>query len=239
MPFDRSQPLYLQAIDTLRNRIAAGDWAPGGLLPSEPKLAKSLGVSQGTVRKALQQMSRDGLLDRRQGVGTFVARRDLTSQATPFVDDAGTPLIAELRAQALRTSTLPEDIAPKLDQPADAPAWCIEQLSCLMGRPAIVERILIPKDYLSGLRADYLPADTPELWQRLAGRMCRTNRHQITACLAPADVAWAVGLVPGDPMTRISSVTLDLSGSPLEHRDIYAAPGPWSYCADHDAGKKW
>jgi GntR family transcriptional regulator len=70
------RPLYRQVKDLLLRRLADGVWQPGQILPSEPEIAANLGVSQGTVRKALDEMTAENLLVRRQGRGTFVARHD-------------------------------------------------------------------------------------------------------------------------------------------------------------------
>src|SRR3546814_13279633 len=59
-----------------RSRLIGSYWKPGDLLPSEMQLAEELGVSQGTVRKALDEMTADNLLVRRQGRGTYVAEHD-------------------------------------------------------------------------------------------------------------------------------------------------------------------
>src|SRR5512144_2178491 len=69
-------PLYRRVKDVLKRRIADGVWAPGAVLPSEGELALDLGVSQGTVRKALDELTAENLVVRRQGKGTFVARHD-------------------------------------------------------------------------------------------------------------------------------------------------------------------
>jgi len=69
----RYRPLYQQVYDFLVKQIAAGEWAPGQSLPSEQALAGRLNVSQGTVRKALDALATDSLIDRRQGKGTYVA----------------------------------------------------------------------------------------------------------------------------------------------------------------------
>ena len=66
------RPLYLQVRDVLAERIAAGDWKPGTIIPNEGDLARELGVSPGTVRKALELMEAEFLVTRRQGRGTFV-----------------------------------------------------------------------------------------------------------------------------------------------------------------------
>lgn len=68
------QPLYLDLAGELRDGIFAGRWKPGDLLPSESKLCREYGVSRGTVVRALEVLLKEGLAQRRQGVGTFVSR---------------------------------------------------------------------------------------------------------------------------------------------------------------------
>ncbi|MGL4239747.1 MAG: GntR family transcriptional regulator, partial [Beijerinckiaceae bacterium] len=70
------RPLYRQVRDRLTRRIADGRWKAGEMVPSEMQIAAELGVSQGTVRKALDDMTAAKLLVRRQGRGTFVATHD-------------------------------------------------------------------------------------------------------------------------------------------------------------------
>src|SRR5690606_120113 len=67
------KPLYVQVRDTLVRRLIDGLWQPGQLIPSEIELAREVGVSQGTIRKALDAMTTENLLVRRQGRGTYVA----------------------------------------------------------------------------------------------------------------------------------------------------------------------
>jgi len=74
------QPLYLQLADELREGIAEKQWQPGDLLPSETRLCRDYGVSRGTVVKALDVLLKEGLAQRRQGVGTFVTRPALHRQ---------------------------------------------------------------------------------------------------------------------------------------------------------------
>ena len=69
-----SAPLYFTIAAHLRDGIARGAWEAGGILPSEAQLCRQFGVSRGTVVKALDLLIKDGLAQRRQGVGTFVSR---------------------------------------------------------------------------------------------------------------------------------------------------------------------
>jgi GntR family transcriptional regulator len=70
------RPLYRQVKAQFVRRLVDGRWAPGMALPSEGQLASEIGVSQGTVRKALDELAAENLLVRRQGRGTFVAEHD-------------------------------------------------------------------------------------------------------------------------------------------------------------------
>jgi GntR family transcriptional regulator len=66
-------PLYLQIKGLLEKSLEAREWRPGETIPSEIELASRYGVSQGTVRKAIDALAADNLVVRRQGKGTFVA----------------------------------------------------------------------------------------------------------------------------------------------------------------------
>ena len=66
-------PLYRQIKNLILQSLEGGEWRPGDVIPSETELALRYNVSQGTVRKAIDEMAADNLLVRRQGKGTFVA----------------------------------------------------------------------------------------------------------------------------------------------------------------------
>src|SRR4029077_13524263 len=67
------RPLYEQIKILLTQSLVAGEWKPGESIPSEMELAARFRVSQGTVRKAIDELAAENLVVRRQGKGTFVA----------------------------------------------------------------------------------------------------------------------------------------------------------------------
>ena len=70
--FMEKTPAYIRVYNTLRSRILEGDYAIGDLLPAEPELEKQFLVSRTTVRRAVELLSRDGLVEAKQGRGTTV-----------------------------------------------------------------------------------------------------------------------------------------------------------------------
>lgn len=79
-----SVPLYHQLSEELRNKIESGKWPLHTLIPSETELCKKYGVSRGTVRQAIIELMRDGLVRRKQGRGTFVAKLGIIQPVSRF-----------------------------------------------------------------------------------------------------------------------------------------------------------
>lgn len=69
----RRTPLFEQVVGQLREQITSGRWPVGSRIPIEPELAEQLGVARGTVREAVRALAHNGLLDIRQGSGTYVS----------------------------------------------------------------------------------------------------------------------------------------------------------------------
>ena len=78
------RPLYLQVRDLLAQRIAKGDWKPGAMLPSEDELARQLGVSMGTMRKALDGLEEERMVLRRRGSGILPLGATVSQQIRRF-----------------------------------------------------------------------------------------------------------------------------------------------------------
>ena len=93
-----SIPLYMQIKELFVANISSGRWSPGDVIPSEIQLAQDLGVSQGTVRKAITELVENNVLTRRQGRGTFVAYHNSERALFHFfhiVDNKGRKVLPE------------------------------------------------------------------------------------------------------------------------------------------------
>ncbi len=95
----RRSALSEQVIAALRNQITSGEWPVGARIPTEPELVEQLGVARNTVREAVRALAHNGLLDIRQGSGTYVvATSELAGVMHRRFADADPRHIAELRA---------------------------------------------------------------------------------------------------------------------------------------------
>ncbi len=141
---------YEQVIDLIERLIAEGPLAPGSLLPSNRELAEMAGVSLITVRRAVDECARAGLVVRHQGVGTFVAPARLVSDPARAGGLLGT--LAQGRGHlqvTTRVLTVEQGIpSPTIARvlrihPAE-PVWRVERLRLIRSRPMIHEQAAIP-----------------------------------------------------------------------------------------------
>ncbi|MET7875772.1 FCD domain-containing protein [Micromonospora profundi] len=119
-----------QTIEQLRSRILGGEWPVGGRIPTEPQLVAALGVGRNTVREAVRALQHAGVLECRQGSGTYVVSTDELAPvvARQLGDDRMTEVVEVRRAfevEAARLAALrrtPEDLAALDDALAEREA---------------------------------------------------------------------------------------------------------------------
>jgi GntR family transcriptional regulator len=155
-------PLYQQIKGLILNNLRAGEWRPGEAIPSEMDLAARYRVSQGTVRKAVDELAAENLLLRRQGKGTFVAthvEQQVQFRFLKLVPDSGTRgsegpaqrTIIECR----RTRATAEVAKALALRTADTVLQVCRVLS-FGGTPVILEDIWLPAAPFKGLTAERL-----------------------------------------------------------------------------------
>ena len=140
-------PLYAQIKDSILSRIVAGEWSPGSFLPSEMALAEEYGVSQGTLRKALNELTLEKRRVRYQGKGTAVAVLDADSSLFPFFmlyDAAGRRVYPLSRTGDIRSGTAEDDEAEALDLEPEARSSGFTASACWTIQPVINEQIVLP-----------------------------------------------------------------------------------------------
>jgi GntR family transcriptional regulator len=146
-----SAPLYQKVREQLKQQIDRGFWKPGDLLPTEPELGEQFGVSAGTVKQALLSLARDGLIIRRAGKGTFVARLDGSRSFSRFFRFRDAPSGENLDPTIRVVETRILKAAPRA---------VTEGLQIASGAPVIfLRRMLIQGDVPICLYDSHLPCD--------------------------------------------------------------------------------
>ena len=149
-------PLYRLVEDMLRDQIATGHFKEGDLLPSEKELALTFGVSQGTVRKAVLDLTQHGILYRKQGRGTFVVfQKDNRSRLRNFrfvegLDSELTHL--NLGFIGIKVISADSQLAEKLNVKPSTRLICLERMGTLGGEDNILQTIsYLPKHLYPGM----------------------------------------------------------------------------------------
>jgi GntR family transcriptional regulator len=215
------RPLYQQVREMFLRRIADRSWAPGAALPNEQALAVELGVSQGTVRKALDSLAAENLVERRQGKGTFIAEVTPARALFKFFRIARpggervTPA-SEKASTKRRRATKQE--RTRLELAADDDVVEITRVRLVDGTPAIRETITVPAKRFPGLDRRPIPNTIYALYQSDYGINILAADEELRAVVAGPDDAKALQLPPGTPLLEIDRTAFDIDGKPIEWR---------------------
>lgn len=217
-------PLYARVERIITDRIADRTWPPGHMLPSETELAAELGVSQGTVRRALDALFRRHVVERRQGRGTFVATH--TSERALFhffhlTDLAGGKTAPTSRVLSLLRASATEDEARQLRLRKGAAVIRIGRVRLLRGVARVAETIALPAARFRGFALPVGEEMQDELYvhyQRHHGVSVARAEDALSAATASAEQATLLGLAAGAPLLAVERVAFDLANQPVEWR---------------------
>lgn len=216
------RPLWLRVKARLVRRLIDGEWQPGQLIPSEAGLARDLGASQGTVRKALDAMAAEHLLVRRQGRGTFVAAPEesrILFQFFRLYPDSGARTFPEAHGVTLTAGTASNVEAEALDLAPGAPVWRIGRTRSFGAEPLLVETIALPAARFPGFEGvDPVPNNLYRLYSERWGITIGGATERLKAVAAGPAEALALGCGPGTPLLAVSRKARDLEGRPAEFR---------------------
>lgn len=230
------QPLYKQVYDLLTAKLVNGDWKPSDPLPSEMALAEQLGVSQGTVRKALNQMVAENLLARQQGKGTFVAEHTQESSLFRFFrhrEPSGDSLIPETKVLSISRRSANEKQLNGLGRSTATEVVEMIRLRSLLGKPTILETICQPLSVFPGIdQQPEIPNSLYTLYQEKYGISIVEVRDEIHAAGLPAEYAEYLQLPPKSPVLMIERASINIDGSTVEWSQSYCSSEQFVYCVN-------
>ena len=187
-------------------------------------LARELGVSQGTVRKAITELVENNLLTRRQGRGTFVSTHDVDRALFHFfhiTDNKGLKVLPDSQVLSCRRHQATRKEALALQLTASTEVMRIERVRNIAGKPTMIETITLPAASFPDLDAEQgkvLPNTLYELYETRYGITIHSADEQLRAITASKHDARLLGLDPGTPLLEINRVALTLGRKPVELR---------------------
>ena len=204
---------YRTIADELRRQVEAGEYGAGGLLPSEAELSAAHDVSRVTVRKALDLLRDEGLIDARQGFGWFVAtepvRQPLGRLGTIEEQLAHLGLRSERRVVGFRFTAAPTRARQVLGVDS---VLEVRRVNLADGHPFARVTVWCPEDLGASLsRTDVERQPFYELLDIEIGRATQT----IAAAAATSGDARLLEVPTGSPMLRCERITYDVDGDPI------------------------
>jgi len=216
-------PLYAQIRQLIVSALASGEWKPGDALPSEAALAQRFAASPGTVRRALDELTAEHVVERRQGKGTFVATHTAPRNSYRFLrlvaDDGTTGFTRELlHCRRARASA---ETARALQVRTAEPVIEVRRLLLRGTRAVVLDDLWLPERHFLGLTAELINAYPGTLYalfeERFDVHMVRAEEKLRAVAAGPA-VAELLRVADGAPLLSVERVAYTYGDRPVELR---------------------
>jgi GntR family transcriptional regulator len=217
-------PLYRQIKQLIMRSLESAEWGPGDAIPSESELAVRFSVSQGTVRKAIDEMAAENLLVRRQGKGTFVATHSDPRSFFRFLR------LAPLEGELPPSQSIPlecwrakagAEVARMLGLEPGAPVMMVRRLLKFAEEPVVFDEIYLPGELFQDLTMDVMRASDKSFYSlfesRFGVRIIRAD-ERLRAVTADRVSAELLQVEEGSPLLLVERVTFSYGNKPVEWR---------------------
>ena len=227
-----SRPLYAQASQALRRLMQDGDYVVGDRLPSEPALAKRLGISRPTLREALRLLEDEGAIVRRHGVGTFVAqprpRIDAGLEALESIERMAerAGLHTQMGALTYREFEAADAVAEMLGVPEGTAVTDVTRVILADGQHVAFLTDLLPREYLHGdeLGADFQGSVLDHLLKRGWPELSH-SRTELSAYAADTALARELRVKSAAPLLKLEAQLYSADGRVVDYSTSYFVPG--------------
>ena len=236
-------PLYRQIRALLTYGLESGEWRPGDMIPSESELAVRFGVSQGTVRKAIDEMAAENLLVRRQGKGTFVAThhdpRSFFRYLRLAANDGELQALVSVPLECWRAKA-GIDVARTLAVAPGAPIIIARQVLRFGGEAAVFDEIYLPGELFPDLTLDILQSCEMSLYSLFESRygVCTVRADErLRAVAADRVSAGILQVAEGSPLLLVERITYSHASKPVEWRRGYYSTQNFHYHNELGSGR--
>ncbi len=228
-PSPTFSPLYQQIKGLITQSLQSGEWKPGELIPSEVELANRFKVSQGTVRKAIDELAAENLVMRKQGKGTFVSTHHEARAHFRFLrlmPDEGVPHYPDSKIIEVKRMRAPADVARLLELKSGDAVVYIKRVQAFEGVPTIVEELWLPGMIFKGLTAERLMEYKGPMYglfeSEFGTRMIRAT-EKIRAVSVGEEDAKLLGIAAQTPLLESERVSFTYGDKAVElRRGLYS-----------------
>lgn len=224
--FQSSEPIYVQISDAIKKKIFKKEWQSGDQLPSEELLVNDLGVSRGTVRKAISILVDEGVLERTQGKGTYVAEdkvsypfaQELTSYAESM-HEKGLDFDTKVISAVVGHPSI--DIQERLDIDADSVVLSLVRLRSVKNIPAVLLYNWISLDRCPGLeKVNFEKISLFAAIENSIGDKIKYGIRNFSAQKLTERQAKLIHLPAQDPILNLSQVTFNKNDQAIECSEV-------------------
>jgi GntR family transcriptional regulator len=204
-------PLYHQLLAVLHQWVNGSDVRPGDPVPTEVELCERFGISRGTVRRALQTLVDEGLVQRRQGKGSFVVRPRLRQQLTRLMSFTDAMLergmVPSSRVLGLEVEPATAVKAQFLQIATGAPVIHLSRLRCADGNPVCLESSVMPEALCPGLaKHDLSSVSLIQVLARDYGIILTKTEGWLTPVIAKQEEAALLQVSSGSPLLLLETI---------------------------------
>ncbi|PLR31334.1 GntR family transcriptional regulator [Chimaeribacter coloradensis] len=217
--------IYKSIAERLRLRLNSSDYNIGSPLPGEKTLAQEFGVARMTIRKAVDLLVGWGLVVRRHGSGTFVARKDVHHETTNL-----TGFVEVMRQQGKNVSSkvlvfelmpAPPAIASQLRIQVNERIYFSRRIRFVDGKPLMLEDSYMPVKLFRNLSLVHLEGSKFDYIEKECGITISGNYESLTPILADKQLAGFINVPENTPLLRITSLSYSDSGVFLNYSVMF------------------
>lgn len=208
----------------ITQELMSGNWRAGDLIPSEIELAQSYQVSQGTVRKAIDELSIEKILIRRQGKGTYVTTHNEEQIQLRFLrltSSKGNKEKLESQLLSFEKTRVNSYVANRLSLRPGSSVFKIKRVLTFARKPLILDEIYISTIPFKGLNAEMInqkKGSLYRLYESNYGIQMLNADEKIKAVSAEAEVSKLLNIKKGHPILGIERVSYTYGNKPIEWR---------------------
>ncbi len=214
-------PLWRRVSEDILARIVNGTLKPGVMLPSETDLGREMGVSQGTARRALRDLERRGIVERRQGRGTVVATTTPETDHFHFFrlrhadGSEAQPMLARETIERRRSNAAEREVFGTQTKHV----YSIDRIRSINGKRIVREASVVPADLFPALE-DHAPLPNAlyAFWQGSYGIAIQRADERLRAVVADEADVEAMDATTGDALIEVTRQAIDLSDRVVEIR---------------------